>query len=240
MEDYSTSGFIQAFIRFSCEVGYSKILLPDEGSQLVSGCKNMKITFMDLKGRLHKEMGIKFETCPVGGHFMHGKVERKIKQVKESILKSNSNERLSILQWETLGTEIANCINDIPLAIGDVTADFENADLITPNRVRLGRNNNRSPVGPIALTDKPWKFIDQNRKIFNAWFECWLITYVPKLMKQPKWFRNDLNIKIGDIVLFLKAENLSGQYMYGLVVDVEFGNDGRIRTVVVRYRNSSE
>ena len=32
MEDYSTTTFIQAFTRFSCEVGYPKNLLPDEGS----------------------------------------------------------------------------------------------------------------------------------------------------------------------------------------------------------------
>ena len=41
MEDYSTPSFMLAFIRSSCNVGYPKILLPDEGSQLVKGCKNM-------------------------------------------------------------------------------------------------------------------------------------------------------------------------------------------------------
>ena len=242
MEDYSTSGFIQAFMRLSCEVGYPKIPLPDEGSQLVSRCKNMKISYQDLKGKLHKDMGISFEKCPVGGHLedMHGKVERKIKQVKESIEKSNSKERLSILQWETLGSESANCINDLPLAIGDVKSDLENIDLITPNRLRLGRNNDRSPIGNVTITEKAGKFLEQNRRIFNVWFECWLISHVPKIMKQPKWFQNDANVKPGDIVLFLKAENLSGHYMYGMIVNVEIGKDERIRTVIVKHRNSNE
>ena len=35
MEDYSTHFFIQAYTRLSCEVGYPKTLLPDEGSQLI-------------------------------------------------------------------------------------------------------------------------------------------------------------------------------------------------------------
>ena len=41
-------------------------------------------------------------------------------------------------------------------------------------------------------------------EIFTAWLECWLISYVPKLMRQPKWFGNSRDVKIGDIVLFLK------------------------------------
>ena len=54
-------------------------------------------------------------------------------------------ERLSILQWETLAAEISNSINNIPLAIGKITGDLENLDLITPNRLQLGRNNDRRP-----------------------------------------------------------------------------------------------
>ena len=59
-------------------------------------------------------------------------------------------------------------------------------------------------------------------------------------MKQPKWFQNDANVKPGDIVLFLKAENMYGHYMYGMIVNVEIGKDERIRTVIVKYRNSTE
>ena len=39
MEDYSTSSFILAFVRFSCKVGYPEKLMPDAGSQLVKGCQ---------------------------------------------------------------------------------------------------------------------------------------------------------------------------------------------------------
>ena len=53
MEDYSTSAFLLGFIRFSCSVGYPKMLLPDEGSQLVKGCKQMQLSFTDIKQKLH-------------------------------------------------------------------------------------------------------------------------------------------------------------------------------------------
>ena len=60
---------------------------------------------------------------------------------KKKIMK----ERLSIFQWETLAAEISNSINNLPLTIGNITGDLENLDLITPNRLQLGRNNDRSP-----------------------------------------------------------------------------------------------
>ena len=53
MDDYSTQAFIQAFIRFSCEVGYPQFMVIDEGSQLIKGCDNMRISFTDIKGKLH-------------------------------------------------------------------------------------------------------------------------------------------------------------------------------------------
>ena len=39
-------------------------------------------------------------------------------------------------------------------------------------------------------------------QIFNSWFDNWLVSHVPKLMKQPKWFKSDLDIKHGDVVFF--------------------------------------
>ena len=78
MEDYSTEAFLLAFVRFSCRVGFPKLLLPDEGSQLVKGCKSMVLQFTDIKSQLHTEYGVDFEVCPVGAHYMHGKVKRMV------------------------------------------------------------------------------------------------------------------------------------------------------------------
>ena len=49
MEDYSADSFLLAFIRFACRFGYPKRLLPDEGSQLIKGCKNMVISFSNIQ-----------------------------------------------------------------------------------------------------------------------------------------------------------------------------------------------
>ena len=85
MENYSTASFIQAFIRLSCEVGYPKILLIDEGSQLMKGCEEMQFNFRDAQKNLYLNKQVEFQTCPARGHNMHGKVERKIRSVRKAI-----------------------------------------------------------------------------------------------------------------------------------------------------------
>jgi hypothetical protein len=240
MEDYSTQAFINAFIRFSSDFGYPKKIQIDEGSQLVKGCETLKLDFVDIKSRLHKDVGVDFQICPVGGHNVNGRVERKIRQIKESLDRNLMNERLSILQWETMSSKIANSINDLPLALGNNVSNFESMDLITPNRLLLGRNNERSPVGDMLITTDPDKILKENNKIFQAWFENWLVSSVPNLIEQPKWYKTNHHLKVGDVVLFMKDEAFTPTYQYGMVKEVLPGKDGLIRKAVIRYRNSNE
>ena len=238
MNDYSTAAFISAFTRLSCEVGWPKKMLADQGSQLIKGCQTVRFNFQDIKFRLHVESSVELEVCPVGGHNMHGKVERRIRHVKESLATTLGHKRLSQMQWETMSAVIANSVNNLPLALGNVKSDFEAMDLITPNRLLLGRNNDRCPVGPVTLEGDYDKVIRNNQEIYDSWFEVWLLSHVPKLMEQPKWFRDDYHLKKGDIVLITKQESdISSQYRYGMVESVEIGRDGKVRGAHIRYRS---
>ena len=172
---------------------------------------------------------------------MNGRVKRKIREIKGSFIKSLENERISLLQWETLASKIANTINDLPLAFGNITSQFENMDLLTPNWLHLGRNNDRSPIGSMMVTNNPDKFLFTNKKLFNTWFEFWLISYAPKLIHHPKWFQTERDVKIGDVVLFLKKENhLSSTYQYGMISDLSRSSDEKSRKATVRYWNSTK
>ena len=88
MEDYSSSSFLQYFIHLSCGVGYPKKVLPDKGSQLITGCGAIKIEFWDGRFQLQQQINIDYDQCLTAAHHMHGKVEQKIQQIKESIQKT--------------------------------------------------------------------------------------------------------------------------------------------------------
>ena len=241
MEDYSADSFVEAFERFSCRFGYPKMVLPDEGSQLVRGCEGMVLSFSDISQKLSREYGIEFKTCPVGAHNVHGKVERKIQEVRKSIRKDVVKKKLSILQWETLGQQISNSINNLPLCIGNKTEMIENLDILTPNRLILGRNNNRCPTEPLKLEPDLKGIIENNSNIFGVWFKEWLTSVVPSLIEKPKWFVTERHVAVGDIVLFLKSDKeFEKQYQYGVISAVYESKDGLIRTVLVEYQNHGE
>ena len=93
----------------------------------------------------------------------------------------------------------------------------------------------------MSITESYDKIIDANAKIFNSWFENWLVTHVPQLMNQPKWFQVGRDLKEGDIVLFVKHESeISNIYQYGTVDSVQRSRDGKFWKAVVRYRNHNE
>ena len=241
MESYDTESFILAFVRFSCRFGYPKLLMPDEGSQLVRGCKDMVMSFADIAQKLSIEYGVEFRPCPVAAHYMHGKVERKIQHVKRSLEKTLHNDRISILQWETLVQQISNSINNLPIGLGNKSDSLEHLDVITPNRLILGRNNSRSPNMPLQLSGDFRKIVDNNNKIFDQWFKEWLTSYVPTLVRQPKWFSTERNVVVGDVVIFKKSEKeFDKTYQYGIVTKTFQSKDGLVRSVEVQYQNFNE
>ena len=61
------------------------------------------------------------------------------------------------MQWET---------NNLPLGVGNKVSEVKNLDLITPNRPILGRNDARSPVGPLVVINHSDKIIAANTDIF--------------------------------------------------------------------------
>ena len=240
MENYSTDAFLLAFIRYACRFGYPKSLKIDEGSQLLKGCKNMIISFTDLKHKLSVEYGVDFSTCPVGAHYVHGRVERKIQDIKKSFTHIGHN-RLSVIQWETLGLQVANGINNMPIALGNKVESLESLDILTPNRLILGRNNDRCPAEPLEVKNDLRRIIESNQKIYEVWFREWLVSCVPMLVEKPKWFVTERNICVGDVVLFLKSEQeFDRHYQYGIVTVTYESKDGIVRAVEVEYQNSSE
>ena len=85
------------------------------------------------------------------------------------------------------------------------------------------------------------KVLEVNKKICSVWFETWLISHVPKLMEQPKWFHSDRDVKICDVILFTKNEgSVVNTYQYGMVHETELSRDGLIQKVIIKYKNSSE
>ena len=113
--------------------------------------------------------------------------------------------------------------------------------LITPNLLKIGRLHSRALDGPVMFPTGPKDLMVKVEQTYDAFFKIWNATMVPKLILQPKWFKDSPELKPGDIVYFQKTENeLSSDWMVGQVHYITRSRDGVIRRVCVKYFNHKE
>ena len=112
------------------------------------------------------------------------------------------------IAWETTFAQISNQLNDLPMAKSG-TSKVEDPfwDVITPNRLILGRNNNRSLQGRMKIDYGPdldllvWK----NERIMSAWFKIFS-DRIHHLMPRPRKWLKSSKIEKGDVVMFLVGD----------------------------------
>ena len=246
MAKYDTGAFILAYTRFSSNHGHPAKLFIDEGGQLIKACKEMEFGVTDLISTLNTRysVGIEFSTCPVGGHNVHGMVERSIKELKKIFVSVYRGLRLSITGYETAFQWTANELNCLPICLGSRYQNLDNLDLITPARLLFGRNNRRSASG-ICRIASPSKMIQEMEKVFDSWWKVWKEERIIDFIPQPRrWLEQGYEPQPGDLVVFLKHESdvTLGEPVWrlGRVLNTERSKDGTVRTVIIEYRNASE
>jgi hypothetical protein len=103
MDKCDTEAFILAYTRFAARFCHPVKLFPDEGGQLLKACAEMQISWVNVAETLNSryQVGVEFDSCPVGGHNYHGQVERSIKEVKKLFHTVYKGVKLDILGYET-------------------------------------------------------------------------------------------------------------------------------------------
>ena len=246
MQAQSADAFMNAFSRFAHRFGFPTKIYCDKGSQLIAGCEGMNFTLMDLEKDLALKFntGIEYNTVAVGMHNANGVVERSIKEVKKLFAAVYRGFSLDILNYETAFSFCANELNNIPVCLGSRYRGLSHQDLLSPNRLLMGRNNTRSPVGIPNLHGRT-RLLDQNEDLFKAWWNVWkterLIEYIP----QPqKWQKTGYQPKQGDIVIFPRrdAEKKLGvpPWVVGQVHAALVDSDLQVRAVEIEYKNATE
>ena len=242
MKDAGT--MLEAIVRLSCECGYPKYISCDKESSILAALRDIKINLRDLQHRLYSEYGALVEECAVGGHDQHGKVERAIKTVQESLEDLGlSTMRIHAMGLQTLCKQVENSFNNLPLGF-KYDRDQDNTEIlkiISPNMLKIGRINTRAVDGPVKLSSDNRKMLNDIQTKFEIWYKNWFEVYIPKLMVQKRGFKNDRDLAPGDLVYYKKKDSgLASPWIIGRIEQIFRGRDGVIRRVVIQYRNASE
>ena len=211
LEGLQTQNVIQALERHSSRYGVPNRIFVDNGTQLVS-LQNNEFSIRDVNAHVYDSMGMTIEVSSAKSHESRGRVEAKVKILRSMLnkLAIDTTSSMTALQWETCFSKISSQIDDLPMAKGN-TSNISDLgwDIITPNRLKLGRNNFRSLTGPISLTGGAGldNLLDLNRAAQKTWYQMLLDRLHQLILKPSKWLHSDIP-NIDDIVLFIYLDNL--------------------------------
>ena len=245
LEGKDTSSILDGCSRFFCETTVPKVLLTDGDGAMLRAFSRGEILLSDIAGNLYREKGVHFEVCSPQGHSAHGKVERKIRALQDSLTQSKiEHSRCTATGWMTVAKAIEHESNNIPIGyLYERSSSDGNPVLrmLRPNSLKGFGLTDRAPSGLFNIPNSPVDLMSKIEALYDAWYKCWVTSYVPLLLERPKWRHEHENLQINDVVYFKMTDSpLGASWKLGKVEDVKIGKDRRVREVLIAYKIMDE
>ena len=209
LEGLETADVVLALERHSYRYGVPKHVYVDAGSQLVA-LQGVTFSLRDVNLELHLKLGLTVKVSNPKSHEERGRVEAKVKVLRSMLTKLSINPTrpMTTVSWETLFAKIANDVDNLPICKGNASNlhDF-GFDIITPNRLKLGRNNSRSLDDSFLLDGATeTQLLEVCRKYKQVWYQILLDRLHYLIPKCKKWSKTD-DVSVGDVVVFVHKDS---------------------------------
>lgn len=229
--------FLQAFSRFKNRRGSIAHLYSDNGTNFVAANKEIQAAIERLNaqgvGDKLANLKVQWHFNPPGAPHFGGAWERLIKSAKIALQAVLHNQHVTDEILNTALTEVEALLNSRPLT--HVSVDPTDLEPLTPNHLLLGRRN--PYVQPDISDEKDvcarLRF-KRAQLIAEHFWRRWLREYLPDLTERKKWMLPRRNLTPGDLVLLIDPNTPRGSWPLGRIVEVRPGEDGVVRSAVVR------
>lgn len=241
VSELTTNAFLAALRRFTARRGHCKHIYSDNGTNF-QGAKNELEKFMSCKQNMDiittdlTNKQISWHFIPARSPHFGGLWESAIKSVKLHIKKVIGNTLLTFEEYNTILTQIEQCLNSRPLT--PISNDITDLTALTPNHFLVGDSftgydePDLSQIQNCKLTR--WQHL---QKMKQDIFRRRKKEYLSSLQVRNKWNREASNIKIGDLVLI--NEPSTSNWPLGRVIEVHPGSDDLVRVVTIKLQNST-
>jgi len=232
-----TDDFILLLRQFISRRGPPEEMWSDNGSNFTSADKELRECISKWNNsRIGQEMqqrGVKWRLQPPTAAHMSGVWERLVKTSKRHLKALTGSCLLNENGLRTLFAETEAIMNGRPLSpVSDDPQDFEP---LTPNHFLLHRKVSGLPPGVFVKEDsllrREWKKVQY---LTNIFWDRWIKEYLPTLQQRRKWFKEQRNVRVGDLVLLAEDNVKRGQWPMGRVTRVIHGSDDLVRSAVVK------
>ena len=240
LNSLDTNSFVNAIRRFIARRGYPEKIFSDNGTNFVSGEKEMKKALEELSQNDIMQYAVKcgfvWEFVPPSAPHWGGAWERMVGCIKR-VLKSVLTEsvRMSDEILETVFVEAECIVNGRPLT--KLSDDPDDLAPLTPNHLLMLRQGPVLPPGKFDLSDMYRRKWRHTQHLADQFWRKFVRLYLPELEKRKKWLNVARDVTQGDLVLLL-GEPMMPRNLWplALVIDVSRGRDGHVRSARLRTR----
>ena len=235
----TTDSFINALRRFIARRGNVSSITSDNGTNLVSGNKDLKESISEWNSVYIedwlKQRHIEWKFNPPYASHFGGVFEREIRSVRK-ILFSMLNDQIIKLNDENLCTimcEVEAVLNNRPLT--EVSSDSSNLEALTPNHLLLLNAGVTFPPGLFSPNDcfinRKWR---QVQYLVDLFWSRWRKEYLVLLNERQKWCRAKPSLKPNDLVLVIDVTLPRNQWPLGRILSVNEDSKGFVRSAKVK------
>ncbi|XP_022836774.1 uncharacterized protein LOC111364150, partial [Spodoptera litura] len=230
VSDLSSLSFLAALRRFSARRGTPKHIYSDNGTNFVGANKilqeeqqHFENIFSDSFYKEIAELNIEWHwNCPswpsAGGIW-----ERSIRSLKQHMKRVIGDQALTFEEYSTILSQIEASLNSRPLC--SMSEDIEDIDFLTPAHFLTSRAG-LTVIETAQDARTRWYLVN---KTFQDIWKRWKTEYLSQLSMRSKWFREQKNIEIGNMVTIHDDNMPAGKWPVGRVVEVHPGKDGLVR-----------
>ena len=231
-----TPGFLNTFSRMVARRGKPVEVVSDNGTNFVGADRELGELVQALdQQRIVDEAaseGIDWHFNPPLGSHHGGIFEALIKSAKKALKAILGQASLTDEELQTAIVETEGLLNSRPLTY--TSSDPKDDDVLTPNHFLIGQAGGQlAPhvVDEIAFNPRHrWRYVqDLVKQIWNRWNK----EFLTLLQTRKKWWVEERDLAVDDIVLMADSINMRGKWPLGRITEVMPGSDGHVRAVRV-------
>lgn len=241
----STQSFISAVRRMSARRGIPAHIYCDNGTNFIGAKNELPRLLKKACENQTKEIinilcndGIQWHFNPPTAANFGGLWEAAVRSTKHHLKRIVHNTKLTFEELSTLLCQIEATLNSRPLCT--ISEDEDHLEILTAGHFLTGAALNSIPEPDITMIPENrlnrWQLVQRMTQHF---WKRWSNEYLSTLQTRSKWYKMKENIKLGTLVL-IREENLpTSRWMLARVIQIHPGNDGVVRVVTVKTKNST-
>ena len=232
-----TDSFLNAFYRMASRRGLPEVMFSDNGTNFKGADAELKSLVQQLdESRIKQSIsnkGISWHfNPPLAPHFggVHETMIKAAKRAMQAIL-GTADVTDEELMTAMIGAE--GLINSRPLTYQ--SANPADDVPLTPNHFLHGQIGGQfAPESCDETAFNPRKRWRRIQELVRHFWSRWLQEWLPGLNARRKWYHEDRDVRVGDVMLVVSPDTSRGKWPLVRVIEVYPGNDGHVRVAKIQ------